>query len=724
MCRKVIVFGVITLSLLFCISHVNADTFEHRNNYGGWPNCVTSSGQYAFINGGASIAVLDMALEKPMQVSSVALLAEPNHMVRVDNLIYCTGGMPALQIVDITNPLKPVLLGSADIEDSWARFIAVANGRAYIACPNKGLVYFDVSDPTSPTYIGIIEKNIHNVTVQGNYAYILEYGGIDDYLHVVELAPAETPIIVGSVIVGGTSQVAVLGDYAYVANGWNSGMQIVDISTPATPQVVGTYGDGNKNAMEIAVFEGSTIACIGDRSEGLTFVDVSDPVNPAEISTLPDVGAEMLYLDYPDLYVVYGGDEALKVVDLTDSANPTVKSQYNSPAAMSHQHIENLEFYIGTMEGLFAYDLTDSGPPRQLAYYSDYPAGIVFALGNHLYIISEKNLIILDASDPAAMTELGRHPIDNVVALAVLDDIAYALTANSLILVDVTDPQNIHRRVEMNDVGGNDIFVRGGSATAFVTNDSGLLIVNADDPDNPVLENTMGTFGQATCVWVDGDSAYVGSNAEAISGKQFVIESFNVSDRANPQKIAETLPEDGEITDIENMHGYNYAAILEGGVYIYHTSQLIPDLRWQGAARILSMYNMEGLKKAATNEHVHGCNCAVCSPENNNIVHTTTGTPVDDDIRITAPTRFRLDQNTPNPFNPMTSIQYHVEKTSFVILKVYDVKGREVQTLVHRDQGPGTYDAIFDASGLPSGIYFYRIQMRGFTDVKKMILME
>ncbi len=83
-----------------------------------------------------------------------------------------------------------------------------------------------------------------------------------------------------------------------------------------------------------------------------------------------------------------------------------------------------------------------------------------------------------------------------------------------------------------------------------------------------------------------------------------------------------------------------------------------------------------------------------------------------------------LAQNYPNPFNPSTTIKYSIPKNSLVTLKVYDVLGRKVKTLVNEYKAAGDYDADFDASHLASGIYFYRITAGKYTAVRKMQLLK
>jgi len=83
---------------------------------------------------------------------------------------------------------------------------------------------------------------------------------------------------------------------------------------------------------------------------------------------------------------------------------------------------------------------------------------------------------------------------------------------------------------------------------------------------------------------------------------------------------------------------------------------------------------------------------------------------------------FELNQNYPNPFNPVTIIEYSLPRKMFVILKIYDLLGNELSTLVNETKESGTYEIKFDASDLPSGVYFYSLNIDGFFQVKKMIL--
>ena len=86
------------------------------------------------------------------------------------------------------------------------------------------------------------------------------------------------------------------------------------------------------------------------------------------------------------------------------------------------------------------------------------------------------------------------------------------------------------------------------------------------------------------------------------------------------------------------------------------------------------------------------------------------------------PTEFKLHNNFPNPFNPVTKIKFDLPKSSIVKLSVYDILGREITNILNGNLEAGYYEINFDGSKLASGIYFYKIQASDFTDVKKMIL--
>jgi hypothetical protein len=91
---------------------------------------------------------------------------------------------------------------------------------------------------------------------------------------------------------------------------------------------------------------------------------------------------------------------------------------------------------------------------------------------------------------------------------------------------------------------------------------------------------------------------------------------------------------------------------------------------------------------------------------------------------------YSLNQNYPNPFNPVTKIQYDLTKDNFVTIKIYDLLGRELMSLVNEFKKAGSYTVTFDAANYPSGVYYYKITTGShsgagsFIQVRKMVLIR
>ncbi|MEJ5350570.1 MAG: DUF362 domain-containing protein [Melioribacteraceae bacterium] len=99
-------------------------------------------------------------------------------------------------------------------------------------------------------------------------------------------------------------------------------------------------------------------------------------------------------------------------------------------------------------------------------------------------------------------------------------------------------------------------------------------------------------------------------------------------------------------------------------------------------------------------------------------------TSVEHEINLPLLTEYQLMPNFPNPFNPSTRIGFYLPKNDFVNLKVYDIAGREIETIIDKEISAGYHEVVFDAKNLSSGIYIYRILTHNFTDAKKMILQK
>ena len=109
-------------------------------------------------------------------------------------------------------------------------------------------------------------------------------------------------------------------------------------------------------------------------------------------------------------------------------------------------------------------------------------------------------------------------------------------------------------------------------------------------------------------------------------------------------------------------------------------------------------------------------------PTNGNYIFKNNISVNINNISSSLPDKFELQQNFPNPFNPSTKIRFSLSEKGFTSLKVFDIIGREIRSLVNKNLESGTYEVEFDASNLASGIYFYNIIVNDFSYTRKMIL--
>jgi len=106
------------------------------------------------------------------------------------------------------------------------------------------------------------------------------------------------------------------------------------------------------------------------------------------------------------------------------------------------------------------------------------------------------------------------------------------------------------------------------------------------------------------------------------------------------------------------------------------------------------------------------------------IINVNNNTGVESSKSDIIPKAFKLHQNFPNPFNSETVIEYEIPFNSFVTLKIYDILGQEIVSLVAKKQVAGKYQVKWNASSLPSGLYFYKLYAGRFKETKSMLLIR
>lgn len=202
----------------------------------GFPNNVDVSGNFAYVAAGAAgLQVVNVSNRAaPVLVASLDTPGNANDVRVVGNLAYVADGTSGLRIIDITNPLAPVSLGAYDTPgDAWD--VVVSGNRAYVADGSSGLIIIDVSNPQNPQRLGSvdpagIQKGV-DVDAARNLAVVAS--GTSG-LHVVDISTASNPTVIGSLPGGDVRDVALKGNFAFLADNERS-FTSVDLSIPNVP---------------------------------------------------------------------------------------------------------------------------------------------------------------------------------------------------------------------------------------------------------------------------------------------------------------------------------------------------------------------------------------------------------------------------------------------------------------------------------------------------------
>jgi len=213
-------------------------------------------------------------------------------------------------------------------------------------------------------------------------------------------------------------------------------------------------------------------------------------------------------------------------------------------------------------------------------------------------------------------------------------------------------------------------------------------------------------------VWIQGpDSVLINSTTEYklfITGGPGVAGGFDIASYYGALDSVDTLTKviDGELTHTQPNPSLN-DTITWNFIYAAPDSVLTDTLYSVGNS-------VNGNGNPTFDQWNFGENFVIKVYDNPVIVEDNGLQPID----------FALYQNYPNPFNPTTHLQYIIGSEQFVTLKVYDVLGNEVATLVNENKIAGEYQVEFSANGLTSGIYFYKLETENFVASKKMILLK
>jgi uncharacterized repeat protein (TIGR01451 family) len=477
-----------------------------------------------------------------------------------------------------------------------------------------GAASLQVTPP--PGLIGQEGGESYSVALQGSYAYL----GIGPRLAVVDVSAPATPALSGrsAPLPGIVQGVAVSGTTAGTAAG-GSGLQIVDVTNPASPDWQGSL-DTPGWAYNVAMAGG--YAYVADGSGGLRIVDVSDPLAPAEVGSVAAsaLGGEAKGIAV-DGNTAYVGAEAggLVIVDVTDGANPGILGRYSTGLVATNVVISDTVAYVVDSLGVQVVvvdvsvptlpELEDSAPilggvPDDLAvegshlYVAVGEAGLyIFQLdptgeiasyqatydtpgvghdvavaGLYAYVADGRSgLRVVDVvTEPLIPAEVGSYQtLGDALGLAASGGYAYVASGeNGLSVMDLADPTDPAQVGSLDTTGYAESAAVAGTEAYVADGNGGLVVVDVTAPASPSQrgQQPMPGSGYAMAVAVEGSYAYVAAESE---GMQVV----NVSDPDNPSIAGDFAPPGGdEVWDVALDGSYAYLAAGYGGVRVVDIS--------------------------------------------------------------------------------------------------------------------------------------------------------
>ena len=702
---------------------------------------MSPEGDLVFVGSGGGIYVTDVSdPQNPLVLSEIRTrsLIDRCTYDPVNKRLYICAYFSGIEIWDLSDIYNPTRMSRFPTEP-YPRSGVTYSGNYLFFTTNYSLWTLDISDPYNPVIVDdlyIANNLIAQMYMKGETIYIVTSS---QGLKIVDASdPLNLHLIASYGYVSGT-EYDISGNYLYAVN--SSGMfTILNISDSTNVTIAGSLNIGDY-PQDIVVFNNKAYISKSGTNGGLQIVDVTDPSTPTPISLY---SGDFEFIAGIEDYVYLTRNSTFSVLDVTDSTNVQYISGYEIPGFVEDISVSGSYAYTGS-NGFRVIDISDSTHPVQVGY-ANIDGSLVEAANDSLvlycpYSMGASNTVhVMNVSDPANPLSLGSYNSPVMTwDLVVRDNLAFVAcwwdgvrilnfsNPNSLTLVGHTMgwqsggiPGVDYCYAQAVDVEGNYLYIV--DYGPFSGEDTyGLYIIDISDPTDPNLINRFQNItSYPQDVKVKDGKAYI---ADGYGG----VEVVDVSDPMNPSVIGYVDLIDGS-TGI-TLEG-NYAYISE---YILGGLQVV-DISNPANPTLAGWYEPSGCFALGVDAR-NGFAYVADGIAGFQIYRNLLVTPVSVETEKAMVDNFILYQNYPNPFNPSTKIKFTLtpslslgERVSEgrvrATLKVYDILGREVATLVNEEKPAGEYQVEFNASNLPSGVYFYQLRAGSFVETKKMILLK
>ena len=481
---------------------------------GGVTRAIAIQGEYAYAGIGARLVVLDMrdpaAPRAVGQSSPLAGVVED--LAFSGNYAYVALGAGGLAVVDISRPQAPRVVDT-DETDGLTDQLAVAGDYLVRADSFSALRVMDIRDRAHPVRTGFYraaEMYAQGLVILGETAYVSDfYGG----LRSIDISDPTSPTQTSAYEPGNFSKgLAIQGDMAYLSTS-DAFLRAIDLSDPAAPVARNTIPESFICDVEQIVIAGD-YAYLVEQRDGLLVINISEPnrLRWAGKLDLPDMAYSLAVAGN----TVYLGGEfgGVQVVDISDPTHPTLVGAYQAPGQVEHVAVSGQTAYLLDPDSLWAVDIRDPTNPRVVgAYDTPYGADGVAARGDRVYL-AIGDLLVLDASDPANLSELASYELGeyNAQSLDICGGYAFMDTfwemGSELVVIDLSDPANPVRVGGIEDAGWN--YMAEADGVIYVLHFNGnLRAMDFSNPLDPQVLEGYRLSGEADGLAVAGSTAFV-----------------------------------------------------------------------------------------------------------------------------------------------------------------------------------------------------------------------
>jgi hypothetical protein len=537
---------------------------------------VAASGDYAYLGGDSELFIADVSdPSAPHVVGELEVLStlRTGAIAVSGGYAYVADDEAGLRVVDVSTPSAPFEVALVDTQ-GLASGVAVSGGHAYVADSWAGLRVIDVSTPSAPVEVGALvrtSRSARRVAVSGGYAYVLwSVGPSDDGgLSVIDVSTPSEPVEVGFLDVPDPARdVAVSGGYAYAAE--FHGLRVIDVSTPSEPVEV-AFVDTLRDAQGVAVSGGHAyVARNADPGQGgLCVIDVSTPAAPVEVACLnmPDsaLGVAMSG-DHAYVADLYAG---LRVIDVSTPSAPVEVGVYDTPDLASDVAVSGAHAYVAGRDGLQVIDVSTPAMPIEVGFVNTLrdARGVVVS-GGYAHVAwnagpGQGGLSVIDVRTPSEPVEVGFVDTQGeALGVAVSGGYAYVVGSDFWV-IDVSTPSEpvVVGFVDTQGGPSGGVAAAGGYAYVAASSDDSvaLLVFDVSTPSAPAVVGAVSwgnphAWGQGRGVAISGSYAYVASGV-------FGLRVIDVGTPAAPVEVAAV--ETRSAADVAVSGDYAYVAAYE-----------------------------------------------------------------------------------------------------------------------------------------------------------------